>query len=932
MLRVARICLVFLLLPVIVHAQKEINIWYFGYNAGLNFNTTPATVLTDGRTYTREGVATICDGATGKLLFYTEGSTVWNAQHGIMPNGTGLMGDPSSVQSGIAVPFPGHPGQYYLFTTMTNKGFRYNILDMALDNGKGDIIPSTKNTALLSNSQSTEKMAATRHCNGRDYWIVTHSANGATFHVYLLSPAGLSAATTYTTGAVIHPGGWEETGHIKFSPDGGIIVHSLGSIRQGAMSVVDLLKFNNSTGVISPPFASLNIIFPLGIEFTISGKLLYVVSMNYLNWGKLYQYDLTAPDINASQQTIVTNTDDIQMGGLQMGPDGHIYMGYEQGYYGGYRYVGMIHNPEVRGVGCNFERDAIDMEPPGTGQHRTSVSFPTFVNSFLYFPADFTASDLCTPSPLFKLNNEVGVTSILWDFGDGTTSVELSPRHTYAIEKKYTVKVKVTRRCSTDEKIQDIILGSKTEESVTKSICSNDTYTLPDGREVSTAGVYVSTLKRLSNGCDSIINTTLKILPVYQLTEKVTICSGQEYQLPDGRKVNSSGSYTSSLKTYQGCDSITTTVVYVPEKNYPQDAVICEGDNYRLPDGKVVTVAGIYNSILMSSAGCDSIIITTLVVNPVYAAAESISICDGDTYRLPDGRTVSVTGQYTSRFKSDKGCDSLIVTNLQMLPRYNIAKTAITCEGEPYMLPDGRSVRVSGTYVSSFASYHGCDSIITTRLTVMPVYSQEKYDTICNGQFYTLPDGRSVSSAGRYVSALFTTSGCDSTVIVYLALKEKPQVTLVPEVCLFSGRPTVITLVPGYDKYEWQNGFSGNVYAIRYPGIYRVAVSNECGVVNLQTLVKECASDLYVPNAFTPNGDGLNDVFRLRQPNGQVLLEFRVFDRWGVEIFSTTNLLQGWDGTYKGQLQPVGAYVYFIRYKNIDGIEKQLKGAVNLLL
>lgn len=930
MLRVARICLLLLLLPILLHAQKEINIWYFGYNAGLNFNTNPVTVLTDGQTYTREGVATICDGATGQLLFYTEGSTVWNAQHGIMPNGTGLMGDPSSVQSGIAVPFPGHPGQYYLFTTMTGNGFRYNILDMALDNGKGDIIPSTKNTLLLSNNESTEKMAATRHCNGRDYWVITHSTNGATFHVYLLSPSGLSAPTTFTVGAAIHPGGWEETGYIKFSPDGGTIVHSLGSITQGAMSVVDLLKFDNSTGVISPPFASLDVIFPLGIEFTLSGRLLYVVSMNHQHWSKLFQYDLTAPDINASQQTIVTSTDDIQMGGLQMGPDGNIYMGFERGYNAGYRYVGMIHAPEVRGAGCNFERDAIDMDPTGVG-HRTSLSFPTFVNSFLYIAADFTVSDICGGAPLFKLINETGVSSVLWDFGDGATSTDLSPRHTYATGKKYMVKVKVTGRCSTDEKTKEINVGSNIEERVTKAICSGDTYTLPDGRNVTAAGDYTSILKRLTNDCDSVIITTLKILPVYQLTEKITICSGDEYQLPDGRKVNSSGTYISSLKTYQLCDSIITTILYVPVKDYRVDAAICQGDTYKLPDGKTVTVAGIYSTVLKSSYGCDSIIATNLVVNPVYKIKEIINICEGDTYRLPDGRSVSNAGQYTSRLATYQGCDSLIVTDLQVQPHYHITKAVSICEKESYLLPDGRQVNVSGNYLSSLISHYGCDSIITTQLTVMPVYNIEKYDTICNGESYTLPDGRNVRSANRYVNALFTTGGCDSIIIVHLAVKEKPQVRLEPEVCLFSGRPVTITLPPGYDSYEWESGVEGNVYIIRYPGVYRVAVSNECGTVVHQTVAKECAVDLYVPTAFTPNGDGQNDVFRLRQPNGQVLLEFRIFDRWGGEIFATTDIMLGWDGTYKGQLQPVGAYVYFIRYKNINGIEKQLKGTVNLL-
>jgi gliding motility-associated-like protein len=121
------------------------------------------------------------------------------------------------------------------------------------------------------------------------------------------------------------------------------------------------------------------------------------------------------------------------------------------------------------------------------------------------------------------------------------------------------------------------------------------------------------------------------------------------------------------------------------------------------------------------------------------------------------------------------------------------------------------------------------------------------------------------------------------------------------------------------------------VHVLRFPGLYRVDVINECGTTTLQTVAKDCAVDLYIPTAFTPNGDGQNDIFRLVRPYGQMLLEFRVFNRWGMEVFSTTDLLKGWDGTFKGLPQPVGSYVYIIRYKNRDGIEKQLNGAVHLL-
>jgi len=103
-------------------AQQEASYWYFGQNAGLRFNAGNGTVtaITDGQINTLEGCTSISD-TTGNLLFYTDGRTVWNQNHQIMTNGdyfggTGLLGDPSSTSSGLIVPKPQDPTQYYIFT------------------------------------------------------------------------------------------------------------------------------------------------------------------------------------------------------------------------------------------------------------------------------------------------------------------------------------------------------------------------------------------------------------------------------------------------------------------------------------------------------------------------------------------------------------------------------------------------------------------------------------------------------------------------------------------------------------------------------------------------------------------------------------------------------------------------------------------------
>ena len=90
-------------------------------------------------------------------------------------------------------------------------------------------------------------------------------------------------------------------------------------------------------------------------------------------------------------------------------------------------------------------------------------------------------------------------------------------------------------------------------------------------------------------------------------------------------------------------------------------------------------------------------------------------------------------------------------------------------------------------------------------------------------------------------------------------------------------------------------------------------------------------SPISAPSAFTPNGDGNNDRFRLMGVTFQTLTEFRVFNRWGQEVFSTQNINDGWDGTFNGKPMDMGAYNYIIRIGYPDGATETLKGDVTLI-
>jgi hypothetical protein len=164
--------LLLLISSTISKSQKQASLWYFGRNNGLDFSTTPPKIITNSALNTSEGCATIAD-KEGRLLFYTDGMSVWDRTHKQMPNGHGLKGHWTSTQSAIIIPKPGDESIYYIFTAdeggyenHPNSGIHYSEVNMCLDNGAGDVVAATKNTFLYE--PATERLSAVFHANRTD--------------------------------------------------------------------------------------------------------------------------------------------------------------------------------------------------------------------------------------------------------------------------------------------------------------------------------------------------------------------------------------------------------------------------------------------------------------------------------------------------------------------------------------------------------------------------------------------------------------------------------------------------------------------------------------------------------------------------------------------------------------------------------------------
>ncbi|UJH90899.1 hypothetical protein LZ575_19705 [Antarcticibacterium sp. 1MA-6-2] len=251
-------------------AQNEANIWYFGFNAGLDFNSGTAVVLLDGELSTNEGCASISDSG-GNLLFYTDGITVYNKNHAVMQNGTGLRGDPSSTHSAIIVPKPGTTNNYYIFTLDAlslggagSNGLQYSEVDMTLNGGIGAVI--IKNQRL--HSRLNEKVTAVKKPDSDEYWVVAHKYDSYEFITFDITASGITTTPIVSSVGAIRS--TRTTGQIKISPNGSKLAVAWTGIG------VEVFNFNINTGKVVSLITDLyppgN---PYGIEFSPNSNLLY---------------------------------------------------------------------------------------------------------------------------------------------------------------------------------------------------------------------------------------------------------------------------------------------------------------------------------------------------------------------------------------------------------------------------------------------------------------------------------------------------------------------------------------------------------------------------------------------------------------------------------------------------------------------------------
>ncbi len=474
-----------------------------------------------------------------------------------------------------------------------------------------------------------------------------------------------------------------------------------------------------------------------------------------------------------------------------------------------------------------------------------------------------------------SVSNDV-ITGYMWDFGDGTSSTDFEPSHFYA-----------------------------------------------------TTGIYYTTLSvNTQSGCNNVKTASVPIRVVK--TPQIDFAQSANGCVPLTMNFNGSllNADTSAI-SWQWTFSDGTT-----------------GTGQTLPP-KVFSTAGIFNAqlIAVNSSGCRDTANNSLEAYaiPVINAGADISICQGS------GQTITASGGATYTWSPAIG---LSCTNC----------------ASPVATPD--SVR---EYIVTGNSIHNCVNRDTIKVAVNYPFQMQNSpgDTLCKGQSAVLSASGAVSYAWSPSTGLNTVTGAtvtaapsattNYTVVGFdgkncftdtahfiVKVYPIPSVTVGLDKTINVGQTITLapTVSPDVTSAVWSPSYG--IVSTTFPNAvvkpsldmqYKVAVTNAGGCTSSATVnvfVLCNGANVYIPNTFSPNGDGSNDVFYARGTGLFTIKQMRIFNRWGEEVFSgysvkANDVTKGWDGTFKGQKMSPDVYVYIFDIQCENNTTLTYKGNIALI-
>lgn len=382
-------------------------------------------------------------------------------------------------------------------------------------------------------------------------------------------------------------------------------------------------------------------------------------------------------------------------------------------------------------------------------------------------------------------------------------------------------------------------------------------------------------------GCWSdTVTRAVTILPVSSTLISAAVCAPSTYNF-NGQILSNTGLYTYVTSNFVGCDSTVTLNLTVKQPSQSsQTRVVCDS---LLWNGQIYRSSGVYNFLTTNSVGCDSLATLNLTVGFTGDTSFALSACDSLVW---NGQVLRQSGQYSAIFQSATGCDSTVRLTLSMGRTDSMIEQTFVCDSL-YWPVSGTWIKQTGTYVIRRSFAARCDSVYRLNLVV----------------------DRTPAQVGGFDSLICWLPGYE----LWYPDRNRPDlVWFEPGNPLnVLGRGSLLILNDNFDVLEVDVSASSSGGCLSPPT--RVRVRNE---------VYDAFQPM--PNAFSPNKNGINDVWFVES---EFTMELRIFDRWGRLIHQDAGLRVSWDGK---NCEP-GVYPYEIRQNNCVGQKVSTKGVINLI-
>jgi len=462
------------------------------------------------------------------------------------------------------------------------------------------------------------------------------------------------------------------------------------------------------------------------------------------------------------------------------------------------------------------------------------------------------------------------------------SSAQTPPSISYNAAGTYNISLTIDDGLATQSAFcKKVVVLLPKKDSVNNTICAGQSYL---GH--STAGIYRDTFH--TSNCDSIRTLNLKVLPA-AITTLDTIPASCGSVLYNGNVYSTNTLVTNSIKNYLGCDSVIENhqIIIKQNKRDTIKASICNGQTYL-----GFSTSGFHkiDSVRLAS-GCDSIITLKLLVDKYVKDSINVSICNGDKYGV-----YQFAGIYYDTLKSTTSCDTIRTINLSVKPKLNpkLLDDASICEKDSIVLNPG-----------IFYSYLWNNNASSKTLTV--------------------------KSVGTYWVQVADSFGCKARdTFNLISINPLPKDFLPNSLSVCDGEQYTLS---GYVSYNWMTGAISPTISLTTLPLYSVKVTDINGCSGSDSMKVNYVGSLNIQstNAFSPNGDGVNETFKPFSGSCISGYSMKIFDRWGQLLFETINPNVGWDGKLKGEVLPMGVYYYIINYKNLLGIDNRKSGSITLL-